>query len=368
MPAECQFLLDQHVGSVHCVRMTHDGAYCMTAGEDRTIRLWNPHKVDPRAEASSANPLSSSSSDMQIPRSLCVQTYAGVHGYKVLDVAIANDKTKFASCGDDRSVYLWDVGTSRVLRRFQAHYQRTNAVMFNQDSTVLFTASYDKTVKCWDLRAQNNNRDPIETLEGSTDSVTALARTDNAILTASVDGAVRIYDLRKGCIQTDAISSDPITCLSVNGDGRMYLVSCLEASHNNNKRQQYNHHQHQPLAHGVVRLIDIESGKLFREYRGHQHQSLKVEAQFAADGRQIATGSEDGAILHWDLLQTHITDITHSVTPPLHLSTTGDKFRHQEEDKHAISSLAYHPNEELGMFVSTSYDGVAKVWKTRHQL
>ena len=35
------------IGSVNAVRFTHDGNYCMTASEDRTVKLWNPHKDDP---------------------------------------------------------------------------------------------------------------------------------------------------------------------------------------------------------------------------------------------------------------------------------------------------------------------------------
>lgn len=304
MPADCQFVLDHSSGSVHCARFTHDGAYCMTAGEDKTIRLWNPHKADPRIVLPSTSQIATSSSSGP-QQALCVQSYPGIHGYKVLDIAIATDKTKFASAGDDRTVYLWDVGSSRVIRRFQAHYQRTNTIMFNDDATVLFTGSYDKSVKCWDLRAQNNSRDPIETLDGSTDSITALAKTEHCILTASVDGAVRIYDLRKGCLQTDLISTDPITSLSVSDDGRMYLVACLEGSAANSDKN---------APRGVVRLLDLSSGQLFREYRGHQHHSLKGEARFVPDGRQIAAGSEDGSVYHWDLLQTNVSDVTSTIS------------------------------------------------------
>ena len=35
------------IGSVNAVRFTHDGNYCMTASDDRTVKLWNPHKDDP---------------------------------------------------------------------------------------------------------------------------------------------------------------------------------------------------------------------------------------------------------------------------------------------------------------------------------
>ena len=33
-----------HRGAVFRAKFTSDGNYCMTAGHDKTVRLWNPHK------------------------------------------------------------------------------------------------------------------------------------------------------------------------------------------------------------------------------------------------------------------------------------------------------------------------------------
>ena len=33
--------------AVNAVRFTTDGNYCMTASDDRSVKLWNPHKDDP---------------------------------------------------------------------------------------------------------------------------------------------------------------------------------------------------------------------------------------------------------------------------------------------------------------------------------
>jgi WD40 repeat protein len=34
-------------GAVNAVRFSSDGNYCMTAGDDRMVMLWNPHREDP---------------------------------------------------------------------------------------------------------------------------------------------------------------------------------------------------------------------------------------------------------------------------------------------------------------------------------
>ena len=72
------------------------------------------------------------------------------------------------------------------------------------------------TVMLWDMRA--NGRAPIQTLKEAQDSVTAVKMTANAIVTASVDGAVRIYDLRSGKQHTDWLPGKAF------GRGRTYGV------------------------------------------------------------------------------------------------------------------------------------------------
>ena len=96
----------QHQGSINVVRLTSDGQYCMTGSNDRTIKLWNPNKNDPSCDnivAMNNNPL-------------LIKSYDGVHGYSVLDIAISKDKSRFSSCGEDRSCYVWDVMSGNTIR------------------------------------------------------------------------------------------------------------------------------------------------------------------------------------------------------------------------------------------------------------
>ncbi|KAH9083797.1 hypothetical protein EDB83DRAFT_2309710 [Lactarius deliciosus] len=82
---------------------------------------------------------------------------------------------------------LWDVTTGNTLRRILAHLSKINAVEFNADATVVasvHTGSYDST--------------PIQVLEEARDSVQALYVGSSRIMSGSVDGHVRTYDLRKG--------------------------------------------------------------------------------------------------------------------------------------------------------------------------
>lgn len=195
-------------GAVNAVRFSSDGNYCMTAGDDRTIMLWNPHKDDPS----------------KIKSALHIKTYSGVHGYSVLDVAIASDNAKFASAGGDKSAFFWDISTGRVIRRIQAHAHRINSVAMNEDSSVLFTASYDKTVSAWDLRS--NSREPIQIMKDFTDSVTSLITTPSQVITGCVDGKLRIYDIRSSILNIDDVK-DSITCVGLTHDRKCAICTCI---------------------------------------------------------------------------------------------------------------------------------------------
>lgn len=63
-----------HVGGINTVRFTNDGNYCLSGSDDRTLRLWNPHKEDPS----------------QPGTALLIKSYSGVHGYSILDACATN--------------------------------------------------------------------------------------------------------------------------------------------------------------------------------------------------------------------------------------------------------------------------------------
>ncbi len=300
--------IKDHTGSINVVRFTQDGNYCMTGADDRTIKLWNPHKSDPSREGENA---------------LCIKTYAGAHGYAVLDLAISLDKAKFASCGEDKNFFFWDVASGRIIRRFQGHNHKVNTVGLNKEATVVISGSYDQTLSCWDLRS--NNQEPIQTMKDFRDSVSSIAQTEFTILASCIDGNVRIYDMRKGHLQTDNLQ-DPITCIRVSEDQNTYLATCLG---------------------GVIRLVDIATGRVLKEYRGHEHNSFKTESCYESDHANIVSGSEDGSIVHWNLLSGEVA------------------YRTSGAHKKAISAMAYHPTKP--MFLTASYDGTVKCWDNTEQ-
>ena len=71
---------------------------------------------------------------------------------------------------------------------------------------MLFTGSYDRTVRIWDLRS--HNRAEVQILKDFKDSVSSIdvGNDRKMILCGSVDGCVRTYDLRQGKLFVDHIA------------------------------------------------------------------------------------------------------------------------------------------------------------------
>ena len=197
--------LRSHKGSVNAVTFNHDGNYCLTAGDDRRVLLWNPH----REQAEMAP----------------IKEYTG-HSQRILDVAVAQGNASFASCGGDRTVFVWDVSSGLISRRLCAHEQRVNAVAYNDDYSILLSASYDKMVCCWDMRSRNTA--PVQTLTDSADSVSAVASSSHYMHASSIDGKVRTYDLRAGTLTADTIGQ-PVTHVALSHDQNCLLAGTLDS-------------------------------------------------------------------------------------------------------------------------------------------
>ena len=80
---------------------------------------------------------------------------------------------------------------------------------------------------------------------------------------------------------------------------------------------------------------------LFR-FKGHMNKDYKVDSCLSSSDAQVISGSEDGRICFWDLVEAKIV--------------------HTLEKAHqsVVYSISYHPTEIC--LLSASSDGKVKVW------
>ncbi|CAN6600348.1 hypothetical protein TRVA0_001S08724 [Trichomonascus vanleenenianus] len=248
-------LIDAHSGAIHVVKFNTNGNYVLSGGQDRTVKLWNPRTKK------------------------LISSYH-LHNREVLDLSISYDGEKFASVGGDTTAFLWDVSSGKTVARFSGHLARINSVSFSADASIIATGSFDTTVKVWDCRSRGTK--PIQTFDDAKDSVSSVivSTTEPQIISGSVDGRLRFYDVRNGQLTTDVVGH-PITDVVESRSGQAILVSTLDSS---------------------IRLFNRADGSMVKKFQGHKNSQLKLNglAFFDQDSR-VVSASEDGYICIWDM-------------------------------------------------------------------
>ncbi|KAF4567509.1 hypothetical protein EYR40_006512 [Pleurotus pulmonarius] len=298
IPRTLHTTLSSHKGPVNVARYSKGSAkYIMTGGQDRSVRLWN---------ATSGTE---------------VKAFTA-HGYEVLSLSIAHDNAQFASSGGDRSVFVWDVATGATTRRISGHMGKIYTVEYNDQATVLASGSFDTTVRLWDLRAMN--RQPIQTLDDATDAIQTLHVGSTYIVTGSIDGYVRTYDLRKGEFRSDFIGQ-AVTSVMPTQDAQTLLVTSLD-SH--------------------IRLMDMYTGKMLNDFTGHLNASYRCRACFGHGEATVVCGDENGEVWAWDLLDAK--PMPPNPPPKVH--------------QKIVTWTEHHPTD-AGELITASADGTVKIWK-----
>lgn len=258
----------------------------------------------------------------------------------------------------------WELATGKIVQTYFGHKKAVLSFDLSQDGKRLVTGSADNTAKLWDTETAEE----IRSFEGHRDLIYSvdISHDQQKIVTSSADGTVKIWSIKTGEILQSISLSEDRTKIETGYTVKftpndLYLVVAY--------------------THGVLKMIEIDTGREFKEFIGHT--AMTADLAFMPNGRQMISTGWDMSLRLWDLttgmqlrkFNGHIDPI-HTValnkagTKMVSGGTdrililwdvaTGQVLKRLRGHKSIITSVTFTPDEKR--LVSTTIDGITKFW------
>ncbi|WP_171471268.1 WD40 repeat domain-containing serine/threonine protein kinase [Frigoriglobus tundricola] len=211
------------------------------------------------------------------------------HSGSTLCVAVSRSG-KLLTCGSDGAIVLYDFATGDVIRKYEGVARQVWSVAFSPDESkfVATTAAggtdeESNQIRLWDVATGGE----LQRFTGHTDEVRWATFSPNGqtLASASFDGTVRLWDVAGGK-QTrviDAHAGKWAERVAFLPDGKR-LASCGSDARN--------------TASSELRVWDVATGQEVRTWRGDDARGL-IAMALSPDGKYAVTGSRDKAVRLW---------------------------------------------------------------------
>ncbi len=210
-----------------------------------------------------------------VPDAKQIHDFSG-HNDVVFALALRPDGAELATASFDQTVRFWDLGQGRSTGTFQGHSDFVYAVAYTPDGRHVLTAGKDRTIKRIDVRSLREEH----TYSGHSQDVMALAAHPDGtrFVTAGEEPQIRWWTLDGDKpVSRRGGHGGPVHQLAFSGDGRRLISAGGDRS---------------------VRLWDGTTGASLRQLAGPTEWQYSVA--ITDDARVAAAGGWDGLVRLWD--------------------------------------------------------------------
>ncbi len=301
LPYEPPEALEGHIEPVRAVAASRDGSVLASAADDQTVRVWQRGE-EPRARAIAWQGAAVTAVDVSEDGRLVVAGNAlgQVRVWRAdgTDVALLQAESgavasvrfdprreRVAAASADGTVRIWKLPASRepgqqpaVLqaeRVLAGHEGAATSVAWSPDGTRLATSGADRSVRLWNAASEEA---PL-VFTGAAEAIVsvALAGEPVRVLAVTADRQLVAWNVDSHAApELLATVAAPARCMAVSSDAKRACVGGED---------------------GIVRLIDLRSGRELEWFSGHRAAVTGVA--LAADGALAVSASLDKGIQVW---------------------------------------------------------------------
>jgi len=301
-------------------------------------------------------------------------------------ITITHDGKYIVRASLHGTIKLCEISSGMELRTFKGHGSQIFSIATTPNGKYLASGGWGSTIKLWDISSGKE----LRTFDGHSDSVNSLAIAPNGKYIASgngvplTNGIIKLWDINSGEeLLTFNAHKSGVSSIAITTDGNYILSS---DDYFNREEDDVDYHdyadQYHDVADGIIRMWDINNGKLARSFFGHSRSVSSMA--ITPDGKYIVSGSWDKTIKLWNInsgedvrtFEGHSRSVSSiAITPDgkyiisgsadktikLWNINSGKDVRTFEGHKSGVSSIAITPDGKY--IVSGSYDGTIKLWE-----
>lgn len=198
------------------------------------------------------------------------------HAAVITAVRIHPDGQLVAAAGDDHVIRLWDLTSGMLTRQLSGHHDWIRALAFSPDGKTLVSSGNDRRLLMWDVETGQL----LKTLATHDHAIDAVVFSHSGLWVATA-GFESNLCLINTLGQADRVDLEctcrDIRALAISADDRYLAAGGRD---------------------GVIRIWDLQSRQLVREFRAHQQRIRAIS--FVQDSTQIISGGEDRMVRIWN--------------------------------------------------------------------